>query len=96
MRLVAPVVGLQEIPSLVHLLAVELRLTGFVQDQVKSVVLLDLSRDLARPEHRPGRIPTIVTDGLIKMGDVRYHLLACAAHIDRGRAFLEGFLVAVH
>ena len=42
-RLVAPVVGLQEISSLVHLLAVELRLTGFVQNQVKSVVLLDLS-----------------------------------------------------
>ena len=89
MRLVAPVIGLQEITSLVHLLAVELRLTGFVQDQVKSMVLLALSRDLGRPEHRPGRIPTIATDGLTKVGDVRYHLLECAVHIDRGRAFLE-------
>ena len=89
MRLVAPVIGLQEVSSLVHLLAGELGLTGFVEDQVESMVLLALSRDLGRPEHRPGRIPTIGTDGLIKVGDVRHHLLECAVHIDRGRAFLE-------
>ena len=51
MRLVAPVIGLQEITGLVHLLAAELRLTGFVQDQVKSMVLLDLSRDFVRSEY---------------------------------------------
>ena len=68
MRHVALVIGLQEVvSSFVHLLAGELNLTGLVQDQVESgivMVLAALSGDFGSPEHRRCRIPAAIVDSI--------------------------------
>ena len=95
-RPVAFVSGLQEISSLVHLFAGQLDLASLIQDQVKGMMVLALSRHFGGPEHGPGRIPTSATacgDGPWRQV---HELLTRTFHIDRSSAFLERFLVAVH